>query len=176
MPNILRSKGNASLVNVYNVYNVFNVYIVSLCFNKNIRRVSLFLLICFGDRSSHQRCSVKEFFLKMSRLLLWRKQFPQFYNYSFERAKILFCYYLYWILQLATLLKMDSIIDVFVSRKLAANEQMNRTSTVLSNPIIKVASCYFIKNKLHCRYLMSKFSEILILAWRKIFSFYPILH
>ena len=31
--------------------------------------------------------------------------------------------------------KMDSIVDVFVSWKLAANEQMNRTPTVLRNAI-----------------------------------------
>ena len=36
-------------------------------------------------------------------------------------------------LQLAILLKMDSIIDVFVSGKLAANDQMKRTPIVLRN-------------------------------------------
>ena len=41
----------------------------------------------------------------------------------------------------------------------------------------KVGRCYFTKYKLHCRYLMSKFSKILVLARRKTFSgFYPILH
>ena len=84
--------------------------------------IFLFLLICFGDRSSCQRCSVKQdvlknfanftgkhlhwslFFIKLQtfqamleniweRLLLWQT-FPRIYNYLFERAKILFCYYL----------------------------------------------------------------------------------
>ena len=40
----------------------------------------------------------------------------------------------------------------------------------------QVGGCYFIKYKLHRRCLMAKFSEILIMACRKIFCFYPILH
>ena len=47
--------------------------------------------------------------------LLWRTQLSKFYNYSFEGAKILFYYYLCWILQLVTSLKLDSAMDVFVS-------------------------------------------------------------
>ena len=40
-----------------------------------------------------------------------------------------------WTLQLAALLKTDSVIDVFVSWKFAANQQMNRTPSVLWNAI-----------------------------------------
>ena len=49
--------------------------------------------------------------------------------------ELIFYYYLCWILQLGTLLKMDSVIDVFISWKLATNEQMNRTPAVLRNAI-----------------------------------------
>ena len=33
------------------------------------------------------------------------------------------------------MLKMNSVIDVFVSRELAANKQLNRTPTILRNAI-----------------------------------------
>ena len=58
----------------------------------------------------------------------------------------------------------------------AASFQETRTS--MTEPIFKkVTSCYFTKYKLHHRRLMSKFSDILMLACRKIFSaFFPILH
>ena len=46
--------------------------------------------------------------------VLWPAQFPEI---IFLKAKILFCYYLSWILQLATVLKMDSIIGVIFSLK-----------------------------------------------------------
>ena len=49
------------------LYNCFCVFAL-LCFTKNIciGFIFLFLLICFGDRSSHHRCSVKEMLLKIS--------------------------------------------------------------------------------------------------------------
>ena len=58
----------------------------------------------------------------------------------------------------------------------AARFQETRTS--MTEPIFKkVTSCYFTKYKLHHRWLMSKFSDILMLTCRKIFSaFFPILH
>ena len=49
------------------LYNCFCVFAL-LCFTKNIciGFIFLFLLICFCDRSSHHRCSVKEMLLKIS--------------------------------------------------------------------------------------------------------------
>ena len=57
--------------------------------------------------------------------------FPEFYNYLFERAKILFCYYLCWNLQLATLLKMESIIGGFFLENLLL---MNKWIVASCNP------------------------------------------
>ena len=59
---------------------------------------------------------------------------------------------------------MDSIIDAFVSWKFAANEQLNRTLTVLRNAVDQSCKQLFTKYKLYCRCLISKFPEILILA------------
>ena len=73
----------------------------------------------------------------------------------FQRAKILFCNYLCWILKLAALLKIDSIIDVFVYRKLAVNEQMNRTWSwfiKVKNGTAPVLSIYFKLLPRRCRF------------------------
>ena len=62
--------------------------------------------------------------------------------------------------------KMDSIVDVFVSWKLAANEQMNRTPSFKKCNKTKLLAVTLLK-KIHHSCLMSKFSEILILACKK---------
>ena len=54
---------------------------------------------------------------------------------------------------------MDSVIDVFISRKIAANEQMNRNPTVLRNAMDQCCKQRVTKYKLHSRYLMLKFSK-----------------
>ena len=82
-----------------------------------------------------------------------------------------------WTLQLAALLKTNSVIDVFVSWKFAANQQMNRTPSVLWNAIDQ--SC---KQLLY--QIQAPLSIINVkLFWnfdsdkRKMFSvFYPALH
>ena len=55
-------------------------------------------------------------------------------------------------------------------------ESFQETITSMTESVFNKV-CYVAKFKLHPRYLMSKFSEILMLACRKIFSaFYPVLH
>ena len=63
---------------------------------------------------------------------------------------------------------------VLFSCSFVASFQVTTTSMIES---IFNKVCYLTKYKLHCRYLMLKFSKILILRCRKIFSvFYHILH
>ena len=67
-------------------------------------------------------------------------------------------------------------LRVVFSSSIVSNFQKTKLS-MTDSIFNKVGSCYFTKYKLNRRCFMSKFSEILIVVYRKIYSgFYPNLH
>ena len=60
----------------------------------------------------HRVSFLRVFFLILQTDLFWQTPFPEFYNYLFERAKILICFCLRWIFRLLHFLKQPGFCSV----------------------------------------------------------------